>query len=187
MTVLTQAWNAFVALLKWWVTVQPWERGLRVRMGRFVRVLKPGLHWKFPVIDIVHVQPVRPRSQYLSEQTLTAADGVTVTVCSSVQYEVADIAVLYQTLHNAHDTLEQETAAAIANYVSASDASTFSIDAAIAHVTGALRWERYGIRLLRFSISDFARARSHRLITGNVGRYTSYDQRLEVGEGARQS
>lgn len=164
--------------------VQPWERGLRTRAGKRARVLAPGLHMKIPVIDRIEVQAVRPRAQFIGEQTLTTRDGFAVVVSSAVQYRVDDIRLLYDALHNAHDTLEQEAAAALADFIAGEARAAFDKKACERAVLARLAgdWPRYGIAALRFSIIDFTHPRALRVITGAVGRATGYDQRLEVGE-----
>jgi hypothetical protein len=45
--------EALKGLLVWWVTVAPWERALRVRLGKRVTLLGPGVHLRIPVADRV--------------------------------------------------------------------------------------------------------------------------------------
>jgi hypothetical protein len=56
-----------------WVIVQPWEQCLRVRMGKHVRMLPSGFHWRLPLIDTVFKQSVRMRTAMLP--TPDANDG----------------------------------------------------------------------------------------------------------------
>ena len=69
--------ETFTALLKqigqifrWWVIVAPWEQGLRVRAGKHVLLLKPGLHVRIPYIDQVFIQSSRLRIVHLAMQTV---------------------------------------------------------------------------------------------------------------------
>ena len=58
-----------------WVTVAPWEMGLRVRLGKTATVLCPGPHWRIPFLDRMFVQQVRLRSLGIGGQTVTTKDG----------------------------------------------------------------------------------------------------------------
>ena len=67
----------FIALLRtateifrWWVIVQPWESCLRVRLGRHVALLAPGVHWRIPYVDQAYRQSVRLRIAHLPTQTV---------------------------------------------------------------------------------------------------------------------
>ena len=58
-----------------WVTVAPWEAGLRVRYGTKAFLLNPGLHWRIPFLDRIFIQPVRLRTIEPPTITLTTKDG----------------------------------------------------------------------------------------------------------------
>jgi hypothetical protein len=56
-----------------WVVVLPWQQALRVRGGRHVRLLKPGIYLKVPILDVVQVESVRRRTSMVPIQTLSTA------------------------------------------------------------------------------------------------------------------
>jgi len=84
----------------WWIAVQPWEQGLRIRMGKHEKLLKPGLHFRIPVIDKVYVQTDRLRMVNIPVQTLTTKDAKTVTITTAFSYSICDISKLYHTLYH---------------------------------------------------------------------------------------
>ena len=51
----------FLKALQMWVTIAPWEQGLRVRLGRRVKLLGAGVHLRLPVLDVLYIQTVRTR------------------------------------------------------------------------------------------------------------------------------
>lgn len=60
--------NAFVEILRsfwrcfiWWVVIQPWEQGIRVRLGKKRVRLEPGIHFRIPYLDAVFKQSNRLR------------------------------------------------------------------------------------------------------------------------------
>lgn len=38
-TAISQMWRWLADLLKWWITIMPWEQGLRVRLGAILGVV----------------------------------------------------------------------------------------------------------------------------------------------------
>ncbi len=49
----------FAEVFIWWTVIQPWEGAIRVRFGRWVRTLTPGLHLRIPYADSVYRQTNR--------------------------------------------------------------------------------------------------------------------------------
>lgn len=149
-----------------WIIVLPWQQALRVRAGRYTHLLKPGLYLKLPVIDVVQIESVRRRSSIVPCQTLSTADGATVTVSAVVQYAIDDLGKLYGSLHHAEDTIAQTAQGVIA-------AAVFRLrrsEIEPARVSAALNEElaevlaRYGLSGVSLHITDFAFVRAIRLI-----------------------
>lgn len=149
-----------------WIVVQPWEQAIRVRAGRHVKRLAPGLHLRVPILDEVHKQAARLRCALIPTQTLCTADGQTLVVGATLGYAVADIEKLYRRLSHAEDTVSQLAAAAIAAEVFGRDrANALPQDVADA-ATAALRaeLEPLGFSEVSLRVTDFAFVRAFRLI-----------------------
>ena len=87
---------AVVGLLGLYASLAPrllteWERGVLLRLGRFQRVLQPGINWTFPGFDrLVSTVDMRIRSTtFAAEKTLTA-DTVPVNVDAVLFWVVTD-------------------------------------------------------------------------------------------------
>lgn len=61
MTYIGQLIEFIQRMFVWWVIVQPWEKGIHVRMGKRVKVLNEGIHLRIPFIDQVNIQTTRLR------------------------------------------------------------------------------------------------------------------------------
>ena len=148
--------------------MQPWERGLRVRLGRWVTELTPGPYLVVPFVDQLYRQSVRRRLKLIPAQTLTTTDGKTFTIGGAVGFEIVDLATLYNTLHDADDTIEAEVSAIIAEYVgSHSSAECVPLDLE-KKVRASLKLESYGLGAPEFFVTNFASAKTYRLITGEI-------------------
>lgn len=150
--------------LVWWVVVQPWEQALRVRLGRHVVRLGPGIHFKVPFADAVYRQSVRMRWCDLPVQTITTADGRAVTLAINLGYQVEDIERLYQTLHHAEGTLRNMAMSAVAEAVHRMAAEACTPASVEKEATAALDLAPYGIGATVVRITDFAFVRTYRLI-----------------------
>ncbi len=154
--------DRFVRLLTWWVVVTPWEQALRVRFGKRVTRLSPGIHLKIPVFDAIYKQSVRLRASSLPVQTITTADGRTITLAAVLNYEISDIQQLYMTLHHAEDTIRNLATGAIAVYVQTRPLAECGPEQIVAGVQ--LDLARYGIDSQGVQVIDYAVVRTYRLI-----------------------
>ena len=158
---LAQFWRQ----LRPWTVINPWEQALRVRLGRHVRRLPPGVHLKVPLIDTIYAQSVRRRIVALQVQTITTTDGKAVSFAASLGYEIGDLAKLYETLHHAEDTIIRLGMAALAHVVrtrAADDCDQESIERA---AVTRLDLVRFGIQGVELYLTAFAVVRTYRLIS----------------------
>lgn len=163
-----------VGSVVFWATVQPWEQAIRVRLGKHVRKLSPGLHLRIPIIDQVHTQTSAWRAALISTQTLSTKDGATVVTGGNVGYMIADIETLYRSLHHAEDTISQVASAALAEQIQSMLKAdmTPELVAERASIAVRERLSKFGLAEIELRLTDFAFVRVHRLVM---------DQRWMVG------
>jgi hypothetical protein len=150
----------------WFVVVTPWERGVRVRFGRVVHELGPGIHLRVPFFDQCYKQSVRRRSTVIPSMTLTTSDGVTLTIGGFLWYQIDSVYTLYNTLHDAQETIESEAASIISGFVVANTHEQCRGETVAAHVNNTMDFARYGISGAEFAVGTHAAHRTLRLITG---------------------
>ncbi|MGR5325540.1 FtsH protease activity modulator HflK [Vibrio alfacsensis] len=108
---------ALIAIAVWFFagfyTIGEAERGVVLRLGKYDRIVDPGLNWRPRFIDevtAVNVQAIR--SLRASGLMLTKDENV-VTVAMDVQYRVADPYKYLYRVTNADDSLRQATDSAL--------------------------------------------------------------------------
>lgn len=180
MTAAQQLLNLLKNIFQWWVSITPWQQGARVRFGKHVKLLEPGIHFKIPFFDIVYVQPIRVRAQHIHNQTLTTKDGKAITIASAIQYKITDLLLVYQTIHNAHDLIEQIVQSATADSIYSKALEDIKPSALETEITSKLDFSGVGLEAKSFNITSFAVVKTYRLINGDIGSYTGYDQRFET-------
>ncbi len=93
---LGQPWSMFVLGLGFYLALSPrqiseWQRGVLLRLGRFKRVLEPGISWVIPWIDSVSdVVDMRIRSTAFSAEKTLTKDTVPVNVDAVLFWVVTD-------------------------------------------------------------------------------------------------
>ena len=161
-----------------WTIVNPWEQAIRVRFGKTQRLLKPGIHFKLPMFDSVYVQSIRRRVASLDTQTVQTADGRMVIAGGCIAYEIGDISALYSTLHHPEDSLIRDAMIALAREIRARDSRNCIAHAIEQAALGRLQFAQYGVNLLELYLTDFAFARTYRLI--NAPRYGTQGDALNT-------
>jgi len=180
MTFVQQIQALLKSIFQWWVTIAPWQQGIRVRLGKHVKLLSPGIHFKMPIFDVVYMQAIRMRAQHIQAQTVTTKDGKVISLASALQYQISDLRKMYETLHNAHDTIEQRVQSAIASVIYTKDYADFTIGDIQESVRKELDFSMFGLEIVGFNITSFAVVKTYRLINDGMGHYTGYDQRLDT-------
>ena len=70
--------------------IQPYERGLHLRGGRFIGVNEPGCHTQIPLWDTVIIVKVNERLGYVERIPAMTSDDVTMVVSLEYTYRVTD-------------------------------------------------------------------------------------------------
>jgi regulator of protease activity HflC (stomatin/prohibitin superfamily) len=178
MTWLSQFFAIFSKPFQWWVTIAPWESGLRVRLGKTAIVLGPGPHFRIPFLDRIYVQGVRLRMLSDSGQTIATRDGKVLTVAVAIQYAIADIKKLYMSANSPEMTLLSLVQGQIAELVSRSDSSELSPSKLGERVSEVMPSVEWGLSQVKVWVTGYAYVRTYRLLMNeyrNHGGLTDLD------------
>jgi len=149
-------------IFKWWVSVLPWERGLRIRLGKKVKLLQPGFHFRFPFFDTVYIQTIRMRVVSMSPLTVTTKDGQTLTIVPCVGYSISDIEKTYNTIHQPEATICNLVMSEISDIISRNQLmSPKEIQDAAFEKIAAMD---YGIKFEYVKITGYAIVKTFRII-----------------------
>jgi len=152
--------------LQWWVVIAHWEQGLRVRLGKTSKILKPGIHFRIPFIDRIYVQSIRLRTITFTGLNALTKDKKTATINAAISFSISDVQKLYNTLSTPELTLESKAAESITRYMSSIDSTNIDIDSIISDVKMSLD-EDWGLTDISFSIIGFTVCETYRLISSD--------------------
>jgi regulator of protease activity HflC (stomatin/prohibitin superfamily) len=178
-TGFVEAVKQLLSILHWWVVVSPWEAGVRVRAGKRLKRLAPGIHLRIPFVDQAFVQTTRMRVATIPTQTVTSQDGKTVTVGATVGYCIGDVLRLYQELHDAEETIVNKAAQAIAEVLGTSTTPTARQVGERATELAFAEFVGYGLANIEIRVTDFCVVRGFRLISDHRW---STNERLETAK-----
>ncbi len=72
------------------VVIKPYEVGIYIRLGKFVGILRPGVHWVPPFISAVHRMDLRTQVVDVPRQDVITRDNSPVSVDAIVYFRVID-------------------------------------------------------------------------------------------------
>lgn len=167
--------EAFLKILEfiaaWWHALRFWEildveeRGFIRRFGKPARDLKPGLNWKWPLIERACSENAQEGVYVLDSQSLRTFDGVDLVLRVSVTFKITDIRKYYLEAWGALNNIRDLVAGEIGEAVRQCDADSVYDGAALKLALKRSRAyaREWGISLVRLRCIDAARARSYRL------------------------
>ena len=174
-------------MFNWVFVIVPWQQAIRIRMGKTITVLDPGILFQVPFIDRVYIQNMRERVAATTSQALTTRDGVTITLCAALRFEIVDIRPMYTRLHQASETICQIVEGEFSKYIIMNDAKDCTPDKVLAHVLGRVDLSKFGLKLNDLFLTDFVKVKTYRLIQGGLDRYTSASIQTDVERRGRGS
>lgn len=133
------------AVQLWPLTViEPWETGVRVRLGKMREVLAPGLHFVIPYADEAFVAETNVELFSAGKQTI---DGVTFEVIGA--FKLVDVRLFYRELNDEALVAVGMAVAAAASSAMTGGAWKGATDAMLKAVLhkSRLRARRWGIRI----------------------------------------
>ena len=150
-----------------WTIIDPWELGIRVRKGKTIKPLKPGIRVCWPFIDTVLTEPATLQTVNLQNQTMTTLDRVNASVSGVIKYHVLDLRLLWLTVHESDETIANTALEAIAAHIAT---QTFvELDSVVlgraAQRTLRRETKAWGVRVESFRITDLADSNVHRIMS----------------------
>lgn len=173
-----EIWNQISTILKWWVIILPWEEGVRIRLGKNVKILKPGIHFRLPYFDSCYRQSIRINFVNFATQTLTTSTKETITISAIVGYSIKDIFKVYNSVSKIEGAVTGKVMGAIADFVSRMtlvNCKPSDIEDSVKSSIGEMDW---GINIEELKITSYAVVKTYRLI--QEGSWMSKDHKLDA-------
>lgn len=148
-----------------WSIILPWEQGIRIRFGKHVRDMTPGVWLRIPFVDQVYQQSVRLRSEAMSCQNVTTRDGKTIFLASQVSFAIGNLRLLFDTLQHVESTIINRAAQAIATYIQTHDFVDCRPECIAQSVTASLDFRQYGLDQVTIGITDYVVTKTYRLLS----------------------
>lgn len=149
------------------------DEGVRLRLGKFRSVLKPGFHWKISFADEILSHSVLWTTYSVPAQSLTTKDGKDVVIKMIIKYRVVDIQIFLLEVWDAIDAISDMTQGIAFDIVKERTWDELQHEDLKNKITTKAKREakRWGIEIETVTPSDLAKIRSIRLLndSGSIG------------------
>ena len=166
---IAAAWGIVLELWPWTI-IDPWELALRVRRGKKLKSLKPGIRPCLPFIDKVISEPATLQTVNIADQTMVTLDLVNVSASGVIKYFVTDLEQMWMAVHDSDDAIAntalEAVAAQIAN-VRWEDLFPLTL-AKKAQRRLRADTKGWGVTIMSFKITDLADSKVHRIMSSNA-------------------
>lgn len=169
---LVEFFISFVDLFRFWIVLEPYEKGVLLRLGAFVRVVEPGFHWIIPLgVDHVIHENVCMRTQSLGDLGTTTKDGKQIGYHGIVTYRISDITKAMLEVEDAQDSVKDSCSGTIGAFLTGctweqilTDPETMDRMSAACRKKG---W-RWGIEIINVQLAGVSSVRTIRLMNSGI-------------------
>lgn len=144
----------------------PWQGGVIMRFARPHRVIKPGFHFKWPLVEDYVVTETAISTVRFPPQSLTTKDDKQVQISVAVRYRIADVEKFICDVWDAKDALIDTAMGAVGNCVKDSTYADLMWGNPERGILEEVRkgTKDYGYKIYAVTFGDRVKGRSLRLI-----------------------
>ena len=153
------------------VVIKEYDQGAFFRLGKFKKIIGPGLHFKLPFADSIDTHTIVTTTMTLPAQSVVTKDGKSVVIKAQVKYEIEDLSIFAVKVYDAIDAISDMTCGIIFQTVKSKtweEACNIDLNKSI---TAASRKEakQWGIYIDKITVTDFSQMRSICLFNEDAG------------------
>lgn len=161
--VILSVWDKLI----FFTFVKQYQQGAYLRYGKLRKILDPGFHWKWPIVDEIDCYHVLTTAMNLEPQSLTTKDGFEIVVKGVIKYRIEDLTKFFTDVYDAVDAIADVSMGIIKNVIAKKTWDECKEESLDNEITKKVRAEakKWGIAVEAVTLSDLSRMRSYRLLT----------------------
>lgn len=145
--------------------INQWEKGVHLRVGKFKKIVSPGLKFKIPFFDRIWTHEVITQTIQLHPQTLTTSDEKGVVLKSIIRYHVHDVQKFLLNVMHATDVLVDTTQGVIRDIVEVTEWNDLvDVNEIITNQVSELVYD-WGITIEKITLTDLGIVRTYRIMS----------------------
>jgi regulator of protease activity HflC (stomatin/prohibitin superfamily) len=144
--------------------IEEWNEAVVLRFGKFLKVAKPGVHFKIPFFDSVWETEIITQSLDMNQQSIKTADGKNIVVKAIIRFSIIDTKTYITSIMKPHDVLVDTTQGMIREIIEETRwYELVGVDAELTSKVGKFM-RRWGIKVEKVTLTDLAEIPSYRVI-----------------------
>ena len=171
MTPLIEFIIGLIEQARLFVTIQPWERGVWVTGGKWVRTLNPGIHLTIPFLTEIFTSEVIEQVVDFRCITCLTKDQKNIAISPGLSYVISDVRQAYENVKDWDESIETLVLGVTHKYINARTLNDCldTEDIIKCIQTEVRRYaKKWGIEVVRVWITDTG-TRYTRIIAGSEG------------------
>ena len=149
-----------------WAIIDQWELGLRVRAGKYLKELNPGLRVSLPFIDTILTEPSTLQTTNLTAQTVITLDGINTSGGGVIYYHVRCLKQLWLSVHDHDEALANLALTACADQIAERNFTECRKEVIERAAQRKLRHtaKKWGIHIDSFELTDLCESTVYRVM-----------------------
>lgn len=159
---ISAIWNDLIPC----VVIRQYQTGAKLHLGKFKKILEPGLHWKWPFIQQIESQVTLLTTMALRSQSLTTKDNKNIVVSAVIKYRISNLEKFYTEVYDATDAIADMAQGIIKNVILDHEWTECLKDDLDAVITKKVKSEakKWGLEVYTVTLTDIGQIRTIRLI-----------------------
>ena len=159
----------FLEFFRFCSIIDCYERGVRLRFGKFKSELEPGIHFQIPFfVDNILNENVVTKIYQAPTQALVTADGKCVVLGAVISHSIRSIRKALLEVDTVNDAVREACLGTISELVTKSTLAAVTAPDFTDRVTAECRKRgfRFGVEIESVRFGEIVTARTYRLVTG---------------------
>lgn len=143
-------------------TIYEYEEGVKLRLGKYHKSLKPGIWFKWSVAEKILVHYAKDDTILLPSQKLTTKDGKTITARGVILYKIDDIKLFLTEVNQPQQAISDMAMGMISNNITTGNYEDCYNDKIMNEITKDVRREakRWGAYVTYVKLTDISLSRT---------------------------
>ena len=149
-----------------WTIIDKWQLGLRVRLGKHLTPLRPGVRISWPFIDAILTESAALKTVNLTEQTMTTLDGVNASVSGVTWYYIINLEQLSMKVDDHEESMSNLAMTALGSKLAVLEFSecTLAVLERVAQKKIRRIAKEWGIHVHKFELTDLCDSKVYRIM-----------------------
>lgn len=156
-----------LGIFKFWYVLDCYEKGIKLRFGKYKKTLDPGLHFMLPLyIDQVLADNIVPTTIDLGKQSLETLDGYNIVINAIILWRISNIKKILLEVEESEDLLQDICYGVISELISKNKWTDIQCPsfALICCLQMNREIHQYGIQIKKVCFSDKSITKTIRLM-----------------------